>query len=364
MLTGQYSLKKICDKANNEWGYRTSKKRNSGDNKLNVSTLHNMFKSPFYYGEFEWDGTVYQGAHEPMITRDEFEHVQTILGSKGRPRGSSKEFPFTGLIKCGECDCMITAEDKTKYLKSKKRVQKYTYYHCTHKRRDYKCNQKSINGQRLEAQINGFLETVTIEDEFIDWIITYLHEFNETEVIDRKFISANLSKGLSSCTKKMDNLIKLKISDLITDEEFTTQKKELTQDKSNYLSKLSDLNERQDNWVDTTEKAVNFLRSVKIRFNDGSIEEKKIILSTLGSNMELKDGKLSLEANGVYKSFQRGIDLTKQLITRLEPQKGRLKTSKTLSQEAMHSIWLLLLDDMRAKWYGEILKMGKIMSSF
>ena len=39
--------------------------------------------------------------------------MQTLLGRKGNPRPQTRQvFPFTGLIRCGECDGMVTAEEK------------------------------------------------------------------------------------------------------------------------------------------------------------------------------------------------------------------------------------------------------------
>jgi hypothetical protein len=48
-----------------------------------------------------------------MITEAEYDKVQTLLGRDGNPRPQSQlEFAFTGLIRCGECDRMVTAEEK------------------------------------------------------------------------------------------------------------------------------------------------------------------------------------------------------------------------------------------------------------
>ena len=48
-----------------------------------------------------------------MITEAEYDRVQTLLGRNGNPRPRMHGiFPFTGLIRCGECDGMVTAEEK------------------------------------------------------------------------------------------------------------------------------------------------------------------------------------------------------------------------------------------------------------
>lgn len=48
-----------------------------------------------------------------MITRSEFDRVQLRLGRKNGARPQIRhDFTFTGLIRCGECNRMVTAEEK------------------------------------------------------------------------------------------------------------------------------------------------------------------------------------------------------------------------------------------------------------
>ena len=65
-----------------------------------------------------------------MITPEEYDKVQMLLGLRGRPRPKRHVFAFVGMMKCGECGLSITAESKTKFQKNGN-VHNYTYYHCT-----------------------------------------------------------------------------------------------------------------------------------------------------------------------------------------------------------------------------------------
>ena len=75
-----------------------------------------------------------------MVSLEEYDKVQMILGREGKPRPRTHVFPFTGMIDCGECGCRITAETKKKLIKKTSSVKEYTYYHCTGRREDYKCH--------------------------------------------------------------------------------------------------------------------------------------------------------------------------------------------------------------------------------
>ena len=115
MLTGLHTPPKILEIANTKWGFRTRPTRRMGGKPLARSAIYQLFTKPFYYGRFEYpvgSGTWHQGKHEPMVTEVEYNRVQILLGRNGNPRPQSHpEFAFTGLIRCGECDRMVTADE-------------------------------------------------------------------------------------------------------------------------------------------------------------------------------------------------------------------------------------------------------------
>src|SRR3989344_1815324 len=82
MLTDNYTAPQILDIVNNEWKFRTR-----GGKPLSRSMIYKMFNNPFFYGSFEYpkgSNEWYVGKHEPMVTRQEFEHVQGLLGNISR----------------------------------------------------------------------------------------------------------------------------------------------------------------------------------------------------------------------------------------------------------------------------------------
>jgi len=194
MLTGLYTPPKILEIANSEWGFRTRPTRRLGGKPLSRSTIYQIFTKPFYYGWFEYpngSGAWYQGKHEPMVTEAEFNRVQTLLGRNGSPRPQSHhEFAFTGLIRCGDCGQMVTAEEKHQVICSnckfkfayrnrnacprcKSPIEQmanplflhYTYYHCS-KSRKPTCPQKCVSARELEKQISEHIARISISERF------------------------------------------------------------------------------------------------------------------------------------------------------------------------------------------------------
>lgn len=163
----------------------------------------------------------YEGKHEPMITLEEFDRVQVLLGRKGKPRPKKHAFAFTGFIRCGECGCLYTAETKKKFIKKTGKIKEYTYYHCTRKKTTVKCTQrKMLPVDKLELQIERELEGLTILPEFRDWALEVLNENNDREIEDRTKVYEMRHKNLVTTQKELDNLTKTRYRDLIDDNTF------------------------------------------------------------------------------------------------------------------------------------------------
>ncbi|MBA7602238.1 hypothetical protein ES703_09324 [subsurface metagenome] len=229
MLTGRYNPPKILEIANNKWGFRTTHGK-----MLSRSGIYRIFTNPFYYGWFEYpkkSGNWYKGSHEPMIAAQEYDNVQILLGRKGRPRPKTHNFAFAGLIRCGQCGAMVTAEEKNQIIcsvckhkfsfnnrlecpKCKTPVEKmknpttrkYVYYHCT-KRKTPKCTQGSIEVKKLEKQIDEYLSRIHISEGFKNWAIKYLKEGNEKEIASRETILGSQRYGFWIDTRQFVFLI-------------------------------------------------------------------------------------------------------------------------------------------------------------
>jgi len=54
-----------------------------------------------------WDGNIYPGKHEPLVTRELWDRVQRTMDERHRKRHrkGKHNFAFSRLITCGHCGC-------------------------------------------------------------------------------------------------------------------------------------------------------------------------------------------------------------------------------------------------------------------
>jgi len=125
-----------------ENGVRTSKGKMVGR-----TFVSDLLSNPIHYGHFRYAGEVYEGKHEPIISKELFDCVQAVFNRRWRYSPAERENrpkAFLGLLHCAECGGAITAE-----------IQKgHTYYRCTKKSRaKAECHQPYIREEALNDEI-------------------------------------------------------------------------------------------------------------------------------------------------------------------------------------------------------------------
>lgn len=198
MLTGVYSPKEIWTVATTDWGLRTKPRKRIGGALVSLSGVYRVLTNPFYAGVIEHDGRLLPGKHEAMITLQEFERVQDLLGRPHRPRAKTRAFAYTGLIRCGECGFAVTAEEKTNRFGSR-----YTYYHCSKRRLDYRCQQPCVSLAVLEDQIARFLDEITLPDAFHRWVIERLERAVKASAADAAAARHSLEQTLAATRREL-----------------------------------------------------------------------------------------------------------------------------------------------------------------
>ncbi|MBP9782144.1 MAG: recombinase family protein [Candidatus Pacebacteria bacterium] len=323
MLTGRYTAPQILQIVNNEWKFKTRTTKKFVGKPLCRATIYKIFNNRFYCGFYEFpkgSGEWYRGKHEPMVTEDEFEQVQMLLGNKKRPRPLTRRFAFTGLMRCGNCGAMITAEEKIKRQKNGN-VHQYIYYRCT-KRIDEKCPEKTVELKELTGQIDLLIRGLTISDKFAAWAIRYLHEVRQNEAKSHEEMFTNKQKRLTDVAKQMNNLLLKYTSsenstgDLINDTEYKTLKLALTREKSALEGDLQTQSKEMERWIELSERTFHFARYASTWFEKGDLETKRAIFACLGSDLIVKTQKLNIQ---LHKPFQFIFDnleeIEKELVT-------------------------------------------------
>lgn len=341
LLTGTYTIPQILDKLNNEWGYR-----NRNNFPMAKSTLYTVFTNQFYAGWMIRKEGKFEGKYQKLVTLEKFDRVQAILGAKGKPRAKIHEFAFTGMIHCGECGCMITAEEKKQaycyqcrrkfvltdkrkdcplcsrnaYSSKEMKLLDYTFYHCTKRKTDIKCSQPSIRVEELERQITDLLLKIEIPETFSGWAMKWLKWSHQQEIQDHNTQLEALQATYKTTQAKLDNLVDMRMNTLITDQQYISKKEMVEKERTSLKEQLDGFEHRVNSWVTMTEQVFDFAVAAKKKFIEGSLKEKRQVLSSLGSNLVLTDKNLSIHQFEPFRLVADRLAEKPEMVQMLEPE--------------------------------------------
>ena len=281
---GVYSIKKLC-KVGAEIGVCGRR-----GNKPAVSTIFKTLTNPFYYGVIRFRNQLYTEnvQHEALIPKKLFYRVQTMIDRRGSGSQRSHVFAYTGALRCGECNCAITAEIQRNII----------YYHCTHMKGP--CSQRKYSREEnLEEQLSKVLGGLVIPQSFLSFGFEKMRKAHGEETSVRDQARRSLERRYDECKRRLDSLLQLKLSpsnatgELLSDEEYLAQKRSTKDD----LDALDDQikAQKQDGviWVDDCEHFIARTQDFCRRFENGTFDEKKELLYLVCSNITLKDGEVA-----------------------------------------------------------------------
>ncbi|HEY2091303.1 MAG TPA: recombinase family protein [Thermoanaerobaculia bacterium] len=296
MLTGSYSPRRIRE-IMEERGLRTLRRKREGGRPLALSSIYNLLTNPFYAGVIPWKGRLYPGKHPALVTMDEFERVQEILGRPTKRRAKKREFAFTGMFTCGECGFAVTAEEKTNRFGSH-----YTYYHCSKRRLDYRCEQRSVEREEFQDQIEEFILRLQIHPKLHAYALKLVKR-DQAEMTQLAEAEARaLAEAASRNEIARRNLTRLRIADQITEAEFEKERQELDRERFRLEGRRNELG--KPDRFEPGALAVFFSIRAAQWFREGDDQTKRTILEICGSNPLLLDQEARVSASKLFRKWE------------------------------------------------------------
>jgi site-specific DNA recombinase len=348
MLTGRYSMAKIASILNDDYGFRTRPSRNKPGGPLALSMLHRAFTDPFYTGHFYYKGKLHKGAYPAMISLEEFDTIQVVLGRKIKPKTQKHQFSFTGFIKCGSCGCAITATQKTKKIVSTGKLKTYVFYHCTKRRGKELCSQSgSMKGYELDALIFSELSKISLKPEWKNWAIGTAKSQQDNEMAKQAALLNSIEDGERRLHTEVENLLELRIRSEIGDEQYSSKKAE----REGKIIRLKERKERlklgMNDWINNLSELLNRVENASEAVKNEDKTLLKALCQYIGQNWTLEDKKLTFTRQNWFKTLEQIKSLYLTETPPLEPIKTLEEFSKTAAYKASIPYLCRLRDDVR-----------------
>ena len=266
-----------------------------------------VLSDPFYYGHFMFKGELHKGAHAPLISKSLFDKVQKVIKGKNfKIPKPGLNHPFTGLIQCGECGMMITAEQQIKHYKTTGRTVKYVYYRCTRKHKTKICHNSPINQDRLLPQVNSLIKELALPRGWKDKFLDRLDEEEKQVNKDTDLLTQPIKQNIEELKPKQDRILNAFVDGVIPQEIYLTKKNELVSQKHSLEEKLTNLITNPNSWIEPFREWILLSHSAgKLSTSDTKPEEKREFLRKTGLNLFLQEQKLGCIQQNPWSALRR-----------------------------------------------------------
>ncbi|PIZ64860.1 hypothetical protein COU87_00430 [Candidatus Roizmanbacteria bacterium CG10_big_fil_rev_8_21_14_0_10_39_12] len=254
--------------------------------KVSRSSINILLRNPEYTGVIRRKGIIYEGTHQPLVEKTEFQRVQDILDGKCTGKKRTHEFMYRGYLFCEVCGCQYTASLKK---------ERYSYYYCTNGKG--LCDQHKTYLPEDSAKkliVNELKSVQIVNKELAELSFDLYADDLRKSVSNQSHSHYSIQKQISSIDQQLLTLDKYLLQSKIPQERYDITNKELEKDKKVLEKQLKEL-KPQD--AETTLELVENIKSeaynVTEMFNDGDDEVRSDLLKSLLWNLKVQNGKVA-----------------------------------------------------------------------
>jgi site-specific DNA recombinase len=283
---GNISLKEVSKKAQADGLVF----RKSGA-KVPVSTVHTILRNRLYTGQFEWNGKVYQGKHEPLVSIELWERVQDVLDrrfAKKANRGKH-DFAFSALIACHACGCAVVGEIKK---------ERYVYYHCTGyadkcQGNPATCRRRYVREEALEQQFTEMLGRLKFDDEVLEWVRDALHASHADERREHEEAIKRHQAEYKRLQDRINAMYVDKLDGLVDAAFFERMSNQWREEQNRCLREIERLQAADRSYMDEGVQLLELAQNAQRLFAKQEPREKRRLLNFLLSNCTWEDGEVA-----------------------------------------------------------------------
>ncbi len=247
------------------------------NNKTHKDRVKFILSNPFYVGLFKYGGEMHEGRHTPIVEKWLFDKVQKVMAERGHPqKNHSNPKALCGLMWCGECGCMITAE-----------VQKgHTYYRCTKKKGA--CSQPYVREEALIPQLDELFRKYSMPLAWQEEFEKLIAEDEHSSSIQNAAFVQELRGKVHDISRKLDRLTDLYIVQDIEREDYLARRRVLVLERKSVDEQTARLEANAGHWLEPMREWVKEASMLaETALSEDTPSKKSSLQKMFGSNLHL-----------------------------------------------------------------------------
>lgn len=311
--SGTVSLSKLAALTRDPWRLRLTKRRGGVERVgLPPSCLHRILTNPFYYGAMRYRGQLHVGTHEPLVSHDLFDAVQTAFAGRRTlsERPKRKAFALAGLIRCASCGRRLSGVEKVK-----RSGRRYTYYVCS-KHQKGACAQRPVTEGAVLATLRLSLRKLSITKPDLGIVERVLAERERTWAKRADGQRERLEARRAGVGKQRARLLDLLVSGTVAESDYDRKARELAEEEARATLALRALDANPADELEPVRAFFRGLVDLPESFDAGEAGERRALVRSVGLELEAADEELRVHATQPTAQLlrRRGRALTWRLV--------------------------------------------------
>lgn len=240
-------------------------------------TIKGILKNVTYIGINKWtpkneQPVVENGEHPGIISEELFSLAQTQLKRRGdgEMSRSSYPYPFSSIVKCGECGGSYTAY----YTKKPEDKSAYCNYRCSNKKPGL-CKASDIAQLKLEKLFFTYFANREIEEE------PYVPEVSKDEVKLMEKEKSRITREIDKFEKRKNNLLDDLSDRIITRDEYKNKVDEINTTLNRLRNDLDLLQPQEIAAARSPMEIIEFIKNLENDWTYMNPEDRKFIIQML-----------------------------------------------------------------------------------
>ena len=242
------------------------------------SNMATILRNPFYIGKMIVRGTLYDAAHQPLISAAQFQRVAQIKAQRNFKKDTKHQMLFRALLTCADCKKTMTGE----------RQKNHIYYRC----HTANCPNLSIREDRVTEEIWRALRKIQLSTSDTEQLGKRIRSWLKAATPDE--LNSSIKLRIAGATSRLDRL-----TDLLVDGTIEKQSYELR--KQNTQFELEQLREQARQMTDQKrseadlESLLEMANDLSTIFRTGSSAERRKLLKNCASKISVRQGTVRIK---------------------------------------------------------------------
>lgn len=299
--------------------------------------IGDILNNPVYMGKVSYNGEIFDGVHEPIVSPELFYRVQLMLDEDRKQKGHNEIFTYSNYINCAICDYRMIG-----YLKhGAHNSGNYVYYHCSNYTKAHK-SEKNIRQEVIDEAMQEVIDSFEISEKELKKVKKQVFKtLDDLKLYENKSID-ELNKQYKDISDAIILTIKGKDPKSGQNIDLDPQTRReiinsLQAEKAEIGRKIAYLNETSKEAITKMSILLDYANRLPELYLKATPQEKRLILVTITDSITINayTGVLTVKLKPVFEQLRQVKLKNKAFEAKIETLTGTLEKRSDSAKAAL-----------------------------